>query len=165
MQHFAELVKGYLPNADPNLPGSGAAGGLGFALRSFLNAELKPGIEVISSQTGIETEIQDADIVITGEGRLDAQTVMGKVPVGIAAIGKKYDLPVIAFCGCVGEGAEICNRHGIDAYFPVLRSICTASDAMQTENVKKNLADTAEQTFRLYLCMRNKAQQNDSAPN
>lgn len=150
MQRFSEIVKGYLSEADPYLPGSGAAGGLGFALRTFLNADLKPGIEVISSQTGIEAAIQDADIVITGEGRLDAQTVMGKVPIGIAKIAKKYDLPVVAFCGCTGEGAEICNQHGIDAFFPILRTICSAKDAMQPDNAAKNLADTAEQVFRLY---------------
>lgn len=150
MHHFSALVKGYLPDADPNLPGSGAAGGLGYALRTFLHADLKPGIEIISSQIGIEAAIQDADIVITGEGRLDAQTVMGKVPVGIAKITKKYDLPVIAFCGCVGEGAEICNQHGIDAYFPILHGISTLDEAMYPENAKKNLANMAEQVFRLY---------------
>ena len=152
MQHFSALVKGYLPDADPNLPGSGAAGGLGFALRTFLNADLNSGIEVISSQTGIEAAIQNANIVITGEGRLDLQTVMGKVPIGIAKIAKKYDLPVIAFCGCVGDGAEICNQHGIDAYFPILRSITTAEEAMKPDIAKKNLAETAEQVFRLYRC-------------
>ena len=157
MQHFSALVKGYLPDADPNLSGSGAAGGLGFALRTFLNADLKPGIEVISKQTGIEAAIQDADIVITGEGRLDAQTVMGKVPVGIAKIAKKYGIPVVAFCGCTGEGAEICNQHGIDAFFPILRTICSAKDAMQPDNAAKNLTDTAEQVFRLYHNMKKEA--------
>ena len=77
---------------------------------------------------------------------------MGKVPVGIAKIAKKYGLPVIAFCGCVGDGAEICNQHGIDAYFPILRSITTAEEAMKPDIAKKNLAETAEQVFRLYRC-------------
>lgn len=152
MQRFSAIVKKYYPDSDADLPGSGAAGGLGFALRTFLNADLKPGIDVVINQTGIETAIRDADIVVTGEGRLDAQTVMGKVPVGIARIAKKYDLPVIAFCGCVGDGAEICNQHGIDAYFPILRSITTAEEAMKPEIAKKNLADTAEQVFRLFRC-------------
>lgn len=152
MQRFSVLVKEYYPDSDADLPGSGAAGGLGYALRTFLNAELKPGIDAVIHQTGIEAAIRDADVVVTGEGRLDSQTVMGKVPVGIAGIAKKYGLPVIALCGCVGDGAEICNQHGIDAYFPILRSITTAKEAMKPETAKKNLADTAEQIFRLYRC-------------
>ena len=153
MQRFSVLVKEYYPDSDADLPGSGAAGGLGFALRTFLNADLKPGIDVVINQTSIEAAIRDADIVVTGEGRLDAQTIMGKVPVGIAGIAKKYGLPVIALCGCVGDGAEICNQHGIDAYFPILRSITTAKEAMKPETAKKNLADTAEQVFRLFRCI------------
>lgn len=152
MQRFSVLVKEYYPDSDADLPGSGAAGGLGYALRTFLNADLKSGIDVVINQTGIEAAIKEADIVVTGEGRLDAQTIMGKVPVGIAGIAKKYGLPVIALCGCVGDGAEICNQHGIDAYFPILRSITTAKEAMKPETAKKNLADTAEQIFRLYRC-------------
>ncbi|MBR6107512.1 MAG: glycerate kinase [Oscillospiraceae bacterium] len=154
MQRFSAMVKEYYPDSDADLPGSGAAGGLGFALRTFLNADLKPGIDVVINQTGIEAAISSADIVITGEGRMDAQTVMGKVPVGIAKIAKKYGLPVIAFCGCIDDGAEICNQNGIDAFFSILRSITTFEEAMKSENTKKNLADTAEQVFRLYQRMR-----------
>lgn len=150
MQRFSTMVNRYYPDSDADLPGSGAAGGLGFALRSFLNAKLKPGINVVINQTGIESAIRDADVVVTGEGRLDSQTVMGKVPVGIAKIAKKYGLPVIAFCGCVGDGAEICNQHGIDAYFPILRSISKDEEALKPMTAKKNLADTAEQVFRLF---------------
>lgn len=113
MQCFSALVKAYDPDSDADLSGSGAAGGLGFALRTFLHAELKPGIDIVIRQTGLAAAIRHADIVVTGEGRLDAQTVMGKVPAGIAQTAKKYGKPVIAFCGCVGEGAEICNQHGI----------------------------------------------------
>ena len=150
MQRFSAIVKEYYPHSDADLSGSGAAGGLGFALRTFLHADLKPGIDVVIHQTGIETAIMDADVVVTGEGRLDAQTVMGKVPVGIAKIAKKYGLPVIAFCGCAGSGAEICNQHGIDAYFPILRTITSAEEAMKPDIAKKNLTETAEQVFRLY---------------
>ena len=150
MQQYAALVKEYDPASDASLPGSGAAGGLGFALRTFLHADLQPGIEVIIRQTGIEAAMQQADLVITGEGRLDAQSVMGKVPVGIAKTAKKYKKPVIAFCGCVGAGAEICNLQGIDAFFPILRSIVTQEQALDPERTKQNIADTAEQVFRLY---------------
>ena len=99
MQRFSALVTAYDPDADAARAGSGAAGGLGFALRTFLHADLQAGIDVVIRQTGMEEAIRKADVVVTGEGRLDAQTVMGKVPVGIAKIAKKYGLPVIAFCG------------------------------------------------------------------
>lgn len=150
MLHFADAARQYTADADPSLPGAGAAGGLGFALRTFLHAELRPGIDVVIRQTDLEPALREADLVITGEGRLDAQTVMGKVPAGIAAAAKQYNIPVIAFCGCTGDGAACCNRHGIDAFFPILRRITTAEEAMKPETAKQNLADTAEQVFRLY---------------
>ena len=154
MLRFSDTAKQYSPDADPSLPGSGAAGGLGFALRTFLRAELRPGIETVIRKTGLEAAIRNADLVVTGEGRLDAQTVMGKVPAGIADAAKQYGIPVIAFCGCTGDGAGLCNRHGIDAFFPILRRITTAEAAMDPENARHNLADTAEQVFRLYRCAR-----------
>ena len=77
--------------ADPNYPGSGAAGGLGFAFRTFLGGSLEPGVELILRETKLEQKLRDADIVITGEGRLDGQTVMGKAPIGVAALAKKYN--------------------------------------------------------------------------
>lgn len=152
MQRFSALVMKEIPDADADLPGSGAAGGLGFALRTFLHAVLKPGIEVVIGQTGLDTALRDADAAVTGEGRMDAQTVMGKVPAGIAKEAKKHNIPVIAFCGCAGEGAELCNQYGIDAFFPILRGITTAEEAMDPENAKKNLTAAAEQAFRLYAC-------------
>ena len=96
----------------------------------------------------LEEAIANADIVITGEGCLDSQTAMGKAPVGIATIAKKYDKPVISFSGAVKDGAELCNQHGIDAFFPILRKVSTIEQAMDRINACKNLADTAEQVFR-----------------
>lgn len=157
MQRFAGLVRSVIPEADADAPGSGAAGGLGFALRTFLQADLNRGIDVVANLTGVRAAVQNADFVITGEGRLDAQTVMGKVPIGIAEIAKEHGIPVIAFCGCTGDGAEICNHHGIDAFFPILRSVTTAEHAMQPEIAAQNLSDTAEQVFRLYQCKRKEA--------
>ena len=150
MQRFSALVTAYDPDADAARAGSGAAGGLGFALRTFLHADLQAGIDVVIRQTGMEEAIRKADVVVTGEGRLDAQTVMGKAPVGIAKTAKKYGLPVIAFCGCAGDGAAICNQHGIDAFFPILRTVTTADAAMEPEHAKNNLSETAEQVFRLF---------------
>ena len=87
--------------------------------------------------------------MVTGEGRLDHQTVMGKAPVGVASIAKKYNKKVIAFSGSVTEDAGICNEHGIDAFFPILRRIVTLEEAMQSDTAKQNLTDTTEQVFRL----------------
>ena len=151
MLKFAEVVKGFNPNSDMNFAGAGAAGGLGFALKAFLNAKLESGIELIIKETGIEESIKNADIVITGEGRFDSQTAMGKVPGGIAWIAKKYNKTVIAFSGSVTKDARACNKSGIDAYFPILREVCTLQDAMNFKNAYENLADTVEQVFNLVL--------------
>lgn len=147
--NYAELTKAILPSSDPDLPGSGAAGGLGFALRSYLGAELTPGIDLIMKATGLEAYIKDADIVITGEGRLDGQSYMGKAPVGVAKLAKKYGKPVIAFAGAVIPDASICNEHGIDAFFPAVRTPCSLEEAMAPKNATANLSDTAEQVFRV----------------
>ena len=149
LSKYAELTKRYNPNANPEAHGAGAAGGLGFAFMSYLNAVLEPGIDLILRKTRIEDAVRNADIVITGEGCLDTQTAMGKAPVGIARLAKKYNKPVIAFSGIVTDGAELSNGNGIDAYFPILRSICTQEEAMNPDFARKNLADTAHQVFRL----------------
>ena len=146
---YAEMAKGVFPNADPEYPGSGAAGGLGFAFMTFLSASLESGIKIILSETGIEEHIKDADIVVTGEGRIDFQTAMGKAPIGVAKLAKKHGKKVIAFAGCVTEDAEECNNHGIDAFFPIIRGITTLDEALNKENAVKNLCATAYQVFRI----------------
>lgn len=151
MKHFENVTKKFNPEANGNYLGSGAAGGLGFAFMSYLGGELKSGIELIISQTGLEDEIKTADIVVTGEGRLDAQTCMGKVPVGVAKTAKKYGKSVIAFSGCVTDDAKECNKHGIDAFFSIIKSPCMLEEAI--ENSEKNLADTAEQVFNIIKFM------------
>lgn len=150
MKHYSELVKEYNPAANSEAPGSGAAGGLGFAFRSFLQGELKSGVSLILEETKLSEKMQGADLVITGEGRLDEQSAMGKAPIGVAKLAKEQGIPVIAFAGAVSEGAKACNQAGIDAYFPILREIITLEDAMNKETAKKNLADTVEQVMRLY---------------
>ncbi len=147
--HYAELTGSIHPKADPNIPGSGAAGGLGFAFLSYLNATLESGVELVMNAIGLESAVQTADIVITGEGRLDGQSYMGKAPIGVAKLAKKYGKPVIAFSGCVTEDAVKCNPHGIDAFFPILKAPCTLTEAMDCDNAYRNLRDTAEQVFRL----------------
>lgn len=149
LERYASLTKKVLPNSNKDFQGAGAAGGLGFALMSYLNAELKSGIDLVIEAVKLEDSIKMSDIVVTGEGRLDGQSYMGKAPIGVAKIAKKYNIPVIAFSGAVADGAQMCNGAGIDAYFPILRAPCTLDDAMNIDNAYKNLTDTAEQVFRL----------------
>lgn len=146
---YASLAQQTYLKANPDLPGTGAAGGLGFAFLTFTNAVLESGIQIVLEETQLERYIKNADIVITGEGRLDGQTAMGKAPVGVARLAKKYGIPVIAFAGSVTKDASECNKNGIDAFFPILRSITTLAEAMEPEHAKNNLTDTAEQVFRL----------------
>lgn len=147
---YAKLAKENYPKANPDQPGTGAAGGLGFAFLTFTNAVLESGINIVLEETDLETYVRDAALVITGEGRLDGQTAMGKAPVGVARLAKKYGIPVIAFAGGIGDEAGKCNRQGIDAFFPVVRGITTLEEAMIPEHAKRNMADTVEQVFRLW---------------
>ncbi len=155
LQSYAALVKKYIPSADPDMAGAGAAGGMGFALRNFLGADMSPGVSLVLRETGLENELKNADLLVTGEGCLDSQTAMGKAPAGAAALAEKYGVPVIAFCGAVRDGAELCNTNGISAFFPILRRTCSLSEAMDKENAEKNLTDTAEQVFRLINSIKN----------
>ncbi len=148
LSNFAAITS-QLTQSFHTFPGAGAAGGLGFAFKSFLKAELVPGVDLILQAIGLEDSVRDADIVVTGEGRLDGQTVMGKAPIGVARLAKKYGKRVIGFCGCVGEGVEAVNDAGIDAYFPILRAVTSLDDALDVRNAAENLAAAAEQAFRL----------------
>lgn len=154
MARYAALAGQTHKKADPKRAGAGAAGGLGFAFLTFMNAALEPGIQIVLEESGLEETLRDADLVITGEGRLDGQTAMGKAPVGVARLAKKYGKPVIAFAGGVTKDARACNEQGIDAYFPILRSISTLQEAMQPENAKANMADAVEQAMRLWKAAR-----------
>jgi len=151
LKSYAELAKTVSDKADKDYPGTGAAGGLGFAFLSFTNAALRSGVEIILDELNMEEDIRNAQIVVTGEGRLDSQSVMGKAPIGVAKLAKKYGKRVIAFSGCVTDDAEICNDHGIDAYFPILRSVTTLEAALDPTNAWQNLSATAYQVFRLLL--------------
>lgn len=149
MGDYARISREKYSHADANAPGAGAAGGMGFAFLTFTNATLESGIEIVLAETKLEDHISKADLVITGEGRLDGQTVMGKAPVGVARIAKKYNKPVIAFAGCVTPEATACNEHGIDAFFPILRGVVSLSEAMEPKNARQNMIDTVEQAMRL----------------
>lgn len=146
---YAALTADKYEKADAKYPGTGAAGGMGFAFLAYTNAVLESGIKIVLEETKLEEYVKDADIIVTGEGRLDGQTVFGKAPIGVAGIAKKYDKMVLAFSGCVTDDAVACNDHGIDAFFPILRKVCTLQEAMDGANARANMIATVEQVFRL----------------
>ena len=149
MAHFARVTSETLENDYMNTPGAGAAGGLGYAFLAYTGAALTPGIELILDAVGLEEELSGANVVVTGEGRLDFQTAMGKAPVGVARLAKKYNAKVIAFAGSVTKEATACNKEGIDAFFPILRGVCTLAEAMDPVAARNNMTATVEQVFRL----------------
>lgn len=151
---YAALAKNSFPKANPNHAGAGAAGGLGFAFLTFFNATLESGVKIVLEETRLSDYVKDADIVLTGEGRLDGQTVMGKAPIGVAQTAKEHGCTVLGFSGSVAKDASACNEKGIDAFFPILRGVSTLEEAMDTEKARQNMADTVEQVFRTIHAIR-----------
>lgn len=149
MEVYGALTEAKYPGMDSKTPGCGAAGGIGFAFYAFLGGVLESGIKIVLEETRLDDYVKDADIVVTGEGRLDGQTVMGKAPIGVAKTAKKYGKKVIAFSGSVTKDAIACNQEGIDAFFPILRRIVTLEEAMDADTARENMEDTSEQVFRL----------------
>ncbi len=152
--HYAELSKEINVNADRFYPGTGAAGGMGFAFLTYTNATLESGIQIVLTETKLEELIKTADFVVTGEGRLDGQTALGKAPIGVASLAKKHHKKVLAFAGAVTPDAKECTQHGINAFFPILRGIVTLKEAMDKENAHRNMVDTVEQVFRVVEMMK-----------
>ncbi len=154
MASYAQVIRDCLGTDHRESEGAGAAGGLGFAFLSCLNADLQPGIGLVLDAVDMEKTMEGADLVFTGEGRLDGQTAMGKAPVGIAKLAKEHGAKVVALAGAVIEGAEKCNENGIDAFFPILRRIVTLDEAMDPKTAKENMVRTAEQVIRLVSAFR-----------
>ena len=148
-RHFAATVKAHYGKDYRDVQGAGAAGGMGYGFLSFLNSELKSGIQIILEEIKLAEDLKYADFVITGEGGLDGQTAMGKAPIGIAKLAKNYGVKVIAFAGCTTEEATACNIAGIDAYFSIVNGAMSLKEAMRRETAEKNMTQTAEQVFRL----------------
>ena len=149
--NFASVVSKHLGRELWNSPGAGAAGGLGFGFVSFLNATLKPGIDIITEEIGLDRDMKDAELVITGEGRLDFQSSMGKTPCGVGKIAAHYGVPVIALAGGISPCAGGCNERGIGAFFCILNEPMSLERAMEKEIATQNLARVAEQAVRLFL--------------
>ena len=155
LSHYADITAKVFGKDMRDEKGAGAAGGMGFAFLSYLGGRLQSGIGLVIEATGLEERIKNADLVVTGEGRLDRQSAMGKAPVGVARVAKKHGKMCIAFSGCVTDGAEKCNDEGIDAYFPILQTPCTLEEAMDKTSAYKNLEKTATQVFRLINVTKN----------
>lgn len=145
LEHFAKIVARDLEKQVATAPGAGAAGGMGAALLAFLNAELLPGIQIVIETTGLEKRIVGADLVITGEGKIDGQSVYGKTPVGVARLAAKHGIPVIAVAGSVGPGADNVYQNGITAVFSIGTGPCTLEEALSkaAENLRATIRNVA----------------------
>ncbi|EGR0364716.1 glycerate kinase [Vibrio cholerae] len=129
--------------------GAGAAGGMGAALLAYTQARLRPGIEIVLETVQLAHQVSDADLVITGEGRIDSQTVHGKTPMGVAKVAKRFDVPVLALCGCTGDNYQAVYQCGIDAVFAAVPRAMLLEDALKESDF--NLADLAENVARLWV--------------
>jgi glycerate 2-kinase len=147
LEHYAQLIARDLDIQVLELAGGGAAGGMGAGLYAFCGAQLRQGIEIVTDALKLDEQIADADLVITGEGRIDSQTIHGKVPVGVARIAKRYNKPVIGIAGSLTADVGVVHEHGLDAVFSVIYTICTLEEALDNaaENVRmsaRNIAAT-----------------------
>lgn len=155
LAHFAHKVEQQLGIAIADKPGAGAAGGMGGGLLLLPNTQLKAGVQIIIEATKLSEHIKDADLVITGEGRMDAQSIAGKTPVGVARTAKQFNKPVIAIVGCLREDYQVVYQHGIDAVFPIIRNLDTLEATLAKG--KENLISSATNIARL-LCLKLKGE-------
>ena len=139
--HYARIIARDLDLDGLHLAGGGAAGGMGAALYAFCGAELRQGIEIVTDALALDEYVIGADLVITGEGRIDSQTVHGKVPVGVAKVAKRHNIPVIGIAGSLTADVGVVHHHGIDAVFSVIYKVCSLEDAL--ENAGENVRMTA----------------------
>jgi glycerate kinase len=149
LQNFSSVIKETTGKNIAFISGSGAAGGLGGGFLSLLNSKLAPGIDIIFDKFKIIEDIKWADMIITGEGRLDFQTIMGKAPIGVAKIAKQYDIPVIALAGSITEDAKKGHKHGITSMFSIMDSPMSLEEAMDEENAKRLIYNKTNELFRL----------------
>lgn len=146
---FAKVTANYAGEDKSQMAGAGAAGGMGFAFLAYLHGRLRSGIQIVLDSIGLADALKDADYVVTGEGRLDAQTAMGKAPIGVAKLAKQYGAKVIALAGCTTDDAVKCNTQGIDAFFSIVDKAMPLNEAMEKETALKNMKNTATQVFNL----------------
>jgi glycerate kinase len=149
LYHFARVIKEKLYKDVIDVPGAGAAGGLGAGLLAFTPAVLKSGFDIVKEVTGLEQRIQEADLVFTAEGKVDYQTQFGKTPFGVAQIALKYKKPVLALAGTIGNGAEVLLDKGITAYFSITDKPMTLEESVRQAPVL--LKNTVSQIMKLVL--------------
>ncbi|ELY4869164.1 glycerate kinase [Cronobacter sakazakii] len=154
LRRFGEQLEAATGKAIISAPGAGAAGGMGAALLGMLNAELRPGIEIVIESLGLAQAVRDADLVITGEGRLDSQSIHGKTPVGVARVAKQFQRPVVAIAGSLTPDYQIVHEHGIDAAFSVIDRIVTLQEAL--DDAERNLRVTARNVAALWRLAENR---------
>lgn len=152
LAHYASVIKRDLGKEVKDLPGAGAAGGIGAGMAAFLQAELKSGIDIVIEAVKLEDCMKGASLVITGEGKIDSQTIHGKTPVGVAKTAKKHHIPVIAVAGLIGADSEVVYEHGIDALFSVVPGAVSLKDAFK--NAQKYTETQAENIARLINVMK-----------
>ncbi|PFB85251.1 glycerate 2-kinase [Bacillus thuringiensis] len=145
LKHYANILKRYVSSDVSEIPGAGAAGGMGAAVISVLKGDLRKGIEIVLDYTNFDKHIEDADLIITGEGRIDEQTAYGKAPVGVAGRAKRFSVPVIAIGGSVSSDYSAVYEKGIDAVFSITTRPMTLEEAYRVaeENIEmttKNIA-------------------------
>lgn len=145
--HYAEIIRKDLNKDIEKIPGAGAAGGLGAGLMGFLNGKLSPGIDIVIRYTNIESQMEGVDFVITGEGSIDSQTRFGKTPYGVAKVAKKFNVPVIAIAGSIGEDIDILYDYGFDAFFSIMQGVSDLDAALKKGAI--NIENTCESIGRL----------------
>ncbi len=148
LKHYADFTSKEMGIEISNTEGGGAAGGLGAAFHGYLNGQLESGVELIMDVLGVEDALTNADLVITGEGRIDAQTSMGKVPAGMAGLAGKYDVPIIAVGGSLTDDAYKLNNHGINAVFSIQTEPLSNEEAMDSKRTRTNIEKIAGQIMR-----------------
>lgn len=154
LEHLAACIQRDLGIEVRSLVGGGAAGGLGAGLYAFLSAALRPGVDLILDLVELDRKLANADLVITGEGQIDFQTIFGKAPAGVAARAKAQGVPCIALAGSIGENLGDLHQHGLDAVFSICQGPLSLQQAMQTSETL--LARAAEQTVRCFFADHNK---------
>ena len=147
LSHFAEIAERDCGKQIRDQAGAGAAGGMGGGLLLLPSVQLKAGIQIVLDRLHLIDYVKDADVVITGEGRIDAQSIMGKTPIGVARTAKQFNKPVIAIAGCLREDYDVVFDHGIDAVFPIIHQLSDLSDILKQG--EQNLISTAQHVARV----------------
>lgn len=140
LAHYAGVIERQLGQQIAAVPGAGAGGGIAAAMLVFLRGRLRPGVEIVAEAVGLDAAIAGADLVLTGEGRIDAQTVHGKTPIGVARLAQRHGKPVIAIGGCLGAQVELVYEHGIAATFAAVQRPCTVAQALADAAANLRLA-------------------------